>query len=83
MRGLSAQATQHSAESGIRRQSLQCICRDSPADTEERPLRLVGSFPKARLVLGEVAEKLCVGVGKVRLRTLPPVCMPAVYRPMV
>ena len=33
------------------------------ADTGERLLRLVGSFPKARLVLGEVAENLCVRFG--------------------
>ena len=31
-----------------------------PAGTEERLLRLVGSFPEARLVLGEVTENLCV-----------------------
>ena len=30
------------------------------ADTEEILLRLVGSFPKAMLVLGEVSENLCV-----------------------
>ena len=29
-------------------------------EEEEGLLRLVGSFPKARLVLGEVAENLCV-----------------------
>ena len=51
----------------------------SPADTEEGLVRLVGSFPKARLVLGEVAENLYVRLRIVRLRTLPPVCMPAVY----
>ena len=33
------------------------------ADTEERQLRLVGSFPKARLVLGEIAENLYVRRG--------------------
>ena len=38
------------------------ISKVNPADAQERPLRLVGSFPKARLVLGEVAENLCVGV---------------------
>ena len=32
-----------------------------PAGTEERLLRLVGSFPEVRLVLGEVTENLCVG----------------------
>ena len=32
-----------------------------PAGTEERLLRLVGSFPEARPVLGEAAEDLCVG----------------------
>ena len=40
------------------------------------------------MVLGEVAENICVGGKKVRLwivrlRTLPPVCMTAVYRPTV
>ena len=33
------------------------------SDTGERLLRLVGSFPKAMLVLGEVAENLCVWRG--------------------
>ena len=33
------------------------------ADTGERLLRLIGSFPKARPVLGEVAENLCVRRG--------------------
>ena len=37
-----------------------CVVKDVKiADTEERLVRLVGSFPKARLVLGEVAENLC------------------------
>ena len=41
-----------------------------------------------RLFLGEVAQNLCVGGKKVWLRivrlwTLPPVCMPAVYMPTV
>ena len=31
------------------------------AGTEERLLRLVGSFPEAMLVLGEATENLCVG----------------------
>ena len=55
---------------------------------------LVDSFPEARLVLGEITEALCaagnrtsseidVGVAGVGYWTLPPVCMPAVYRPMV
>ena len=33
------------------------------ADTGERQIRLVGSFPKARPVLGEVAENPCVRHG--------------------
>ena len=63
------------------------------ADTGERQIRLVGSFPKARLVLGEVTENPCVRRGyperisgaDVRhgclSRTVPPVCIPAVCRP--
>ena len=33
------------------------------ADTGERQIRLVGSFPKARLVLAEVTENPCVRRG--------------------
>ena len=63
-------ACQLRPQTGIRRQYLRCKLREShpkPAtldvdttDTEEGLLRLVGSFPKAKLVLGEVAENLCV-----------------------
>ena len=64
---LSAQATDRYREAAppeYRRES-----RPNPAtldvdlaDTGER-LRLVGSFPKVRPVLGEVAENLCVRRG--------------------
>ena len=36
------------------------IGKRTPPTHRKDPLRLVGSFPKARLVLGEVAENLCV-----------------------
>ena len=62
--GLSAQATDWHREAvppEYRKES-----RPKPAtldvhiaDTGERLLHLVGSFPKARPVLGEVAENLC------------------------
>ena len=98
MCGLSAQATDWYREAvppEYRRES-----RPKPAtldvdiaDTGERLLHLVGSFPKARLVLGEVAENFCVRRGcpawisgadfrrECPAWTLPPVCMSAVCRP--
>ena len=35
--------------------------RRNPAGAQERPIGLVGSFPEARLVFGEVTEALCAG----------------------
>ena len=66
--GLSAQATDCYREAvppEYRRESrLKPATLDVDiANTEERQFRLVGSFPKARLVLGEVAENLCVQRG--------------------
>ena len=66
---------------------INVIC--TVADTGERQIRLVGSFPEARLVLGEVAENpLCparISGADVRhgcsSRTVPPVRIPAVCRP--
>ena len=63
-------ACQRRPQTGIGRQYLPSIEGLKPAtlgvdivDTGERLLRLVGSFPKARSVLGEVAENLCVRRG--------------------
>ena len=64
-------ACQRRPQTGIGRQHLRSIeSRPEPAtldvdiaDTGERLLRLVGSFPKTRPVLGEVAENLCVRRG--------------------
>ena len=63
--GLSAQATYWYREAvppEYRRESRPkpATLDVDTADTGERLLRLVGSFPRARLVLGEVAENLCV-----------------------
>ena len=93
MCGLSAQATDWYREAvppEYRRESRpKPATLDVEADTGGKLLRLVGSFPKARLVLGEVAA-LCpasdsrrriAGVGY-PARTLPPDCMSAVCRPM-
>ena len=65
MCGLSAQATDWYKEAVppvlIRESRPKPATLDVDiADTEEGLLRLVGSFTKARLFLGEVAENLCV-----------------------